>query len=220
MGDKEIESMKAARTVQTILAVCLSCTLSMSGDVEPTVDPGKSGPEETYSSYLQKSVESYDAGDYQRSLQAAEDALGVVTEQTAVVYNNICSAQMMMGEYDKAARACSKALEIAPGYERAWNNLAWIYEKVVEETPTAGAYLDLSVARYWQDQLDESVAAARQVLELDPINAIAHNNICSALAKGGEWDRAIVECEMALAIDPDYERAKNNLDWARTRTAR
>jgi len=207
--------MKAAGAVLISLAVCLPCTLSLSDDVEPTADLRGFGLEETFASSLQRSVEYYDAGDFERSLQAAENALGRLDQQSAVAYNNICSARMKLGAYEQAALACNKSLELVPGYERAQNNLAWVYERMVEQTPTVGAYLNLSVVRYWQDQLGESVAAAQQALELDPQNAIAHNNICAAFAKGGEWKQAIRECKKALKIDPDHELAKNNLEWAR-----
>jgi tetratricopeptide (TPR) repeat protein len=152
-------------------------------------------------------------------LQAAESALELLDSNTAVAYNNICSAQMRLGAYEQAETACNKALLLAPGYMRAWNNLASVYEKVSEQSPTVGAYLDLSLVRYWQGKLDESVKAAQKVLEIDPNNAIAHNNLCAAFARGEKWAEAVQECEKALTIDPDYERAKNNLKWARSREA-
>jgi len=204
--EQELGAMKTARVASTVIVVCLACTLSLSDAPEPG----------SYASHLQDSVDFYESGDCARSVRAAEEALELLDEKSAVAYNNICIARMRLQEYEQAAAACNKALRLAPGYRRAWNNLGWVYEKVVEQTPTAGAYLDLSVVRYWQGQLDQSVAAARQALELDPNNAIAHNNICAALAKDGKWKRAIRECETALTIDPEYERAKNNLQWARS----
>jgi tetratricopeptide (TPR) repeat protein len=198
--------MKTARAALSSLVVCLACTLSLSDAAEPA----------SFDSHLQDSVDFYESGDFERSVQAAEEALKFLDGQSAVAYNNICIARMKLEEYEQAAAACNKALRLAPGYQRAWNNLGWVYEKVVERTPTAGAYLNLSVVRYWQGRLDQSVAASRQALELEPNNAIAHNNICAALAKDGKWKRAIRECETALTIDPEYERAKNNLQWARS----
>jgi len=208
--------MNQSRTVFVMLAACLACSIVLSDDVESTTESRPAEADETHAAHLQESVDFYESGEFERSLQAALDALRILNGHSAVAYNNICSAHARMGANGQAIAACIKALELAPGFERARNNLAGIYEGAVEQAPTAGAYLNLSVARYWQDRLDESVAAARKALELDPDSAIAHNNICAAFAKGGAWSRAIPACEMALAIDPDYELARNNLAWARS----
>ena len=53
------------------------------------------------------------------------------------------------------------------------------------------------------------------VLEIDPRDVVAYNNICAAHAKLAEWDRAIDACEKALAISPNHRLARNNLRWAR-----
>ena len=198
--------MKAARAVLISLAVCLSCTVSLSGDFESTGEVGKSGSRETFASHLQKSVDYYAAGDFERSLQAAEDALRLLDEQSAVAYNNICSAQMRLGAYQQAALACNKALELWPGYERARDNLAWVYERIVEQTPTVGAYLNLSVVRYWQGELGESVAAAQQALELDPNNSDARANIAIVYFNLKDydktWDQIRVLQRMGYRLNP------------------
>jgi tetratricopeptide (TPR) repeat protein len=199
------------------IAVGLLCGVFSASGIALAEEKKPFGEEEQVRFFLTKSVDYYHAGDFEKSLLAAQNALDLVDRNAALAYNNICSAQMRLGAYELAETACNKALMLDPGFERAWNNLAWVYERVSEETPTAGAFLDLSLARYWQGELDQSVSAAQRALELDPNNAIAHNNICAAFAKGGKLDQAIQECEIALMIDPDYERAKHNLEWAHTR---
>jgi Flp pilus assembly protein TadD len=48
-------------------------------------------------------------------------------------------------------------------------------------------------------------------VQLDPNNADAWNNLGWSLAKLGFRADAARAYERTLAIDPDYERAKNNL---------
>jgi tetratricopeptide (TPR) repeat protein len=208
--------MNATRVFLIVLAVCLSSSFFLSAESGPTVGSGDSDLETTVAGHIQKSVDHYAAGSFEQSLQSAEEALELLEKQVAIAYNNICSAQMELGALAQAAKACNKAVALMPGFQRAWGNLAWVYARQAEQTPTAGAYLNLSVAYYWQDAISRSIDASERALQLDPGSAIAHNNICAAYAKSGEWKRAIRECEIALEIDPDYQLAKNNLEWAKS----
>ncbi len=166
---------------------------------------------------IEESVDRYNAGDFQGSLEAADSALQTLRLQEAIAYNNVCSARMRLGLYEQAIDACRKALDISPAFERAQNNLGWIFETQAATAPTVGVYLDLGTFRYRQGALDESIAASEAALELDPDSAIAHNNLCAAYAKSERWEEAVRECEKALELDPDYPRASNNLAWASTR---
>ena len=177
-------------------------------------NPGPTAPETTAASHLTESVLFYEAGDYEGSLLSAREALRMLNQTSAIAYNNICSAHIGLEHFDLAIEACLEALDRAPGFERARNNLEWIYEIQAEKNPTVGVYLNLGEVRYWQGALEGSIAASKQALELDPASAIAHNNLCAALAAGGKWSQAVAECEVALAIDPEYERARSNLAWA------
>ena len=179
-------------------------------------NPGPAAPEVTAESQLTESVTAYSAGEFEDSLLAAREALRMLNRTSAIAYNNICAAQIGLEQYEQAIESCLKALERSPKFERARNNLEWIFEIQAEKTPTAGVYLNLGEVRYWQGALDESIDASMLALELDPESAIAYNNLCAAHAAGGKWAEAIVECEMALAIDPDYELATSNLTWAQT----
>ncbi len=182
---------------------------------ETTVQERTPTADTTAASHIQNSLEHFVAGDYELSRRAANEALKLDPE-SAVAYNNICCAHIELGAHDQAILACNKALEIAPGFQRAWANLEWAYEEALKQTPTVSAYVNLSVARYWLGKLDKSMEASGKVLQLDPNNALAYNNICSVHAKREEWDRAIEACENSLAINPEYQRAKNNLKWAQS----
>ena len=63
-----------------------------------------------------------------------------------------------------------------------------------------------------QGDVDGAMMLFRQVLELDPNDAMAHNNLGVALLQQGEVEEAIVHFSKALSIDPSYRTAQENLD--------
>ncbi len=87
-------------------------------------------------------------------------------------------------------------------------------EDQAAKNPTPGNYLNLSLADYQAKRLPESIAAARQALNLQPAYAEAWNNICAAHNDLKHWDDAIQACQEAVRLKPDLQLAKNNLAWA------
>jgi tetratricopeptide (TPR) repeat protein len=61
--------------------------------------------------------------------------------------------------------------------------------------------------RHWQD----SVALFRHAVHVTTRNATAHYNLGQALSVRGNVGEAMPHYEAALAIDPDYDAARNNL---------
>lgn len=80
--------------------------------------------------------------------------------------------------------------------------------------PGHDTYLELGLQYYRSRRLQEAIAATRKALEFDPNSAVAYNNLCSAYAELGMWDRAVQACRKALSIAPNFQLAKNNLAWA------
>jgi tetratricopeptide (TPR) repeat protein len=74
--------------------------------------------------WLNLSLSYYQVGDYQKCIDACEEALKIKPDY-ADAYNNICSAYNAMGMWEKGAEACEKALQIKPDFELARNNLNW-----------------------------------------------------------------------------------------------
>lgn len=64
-------------------------------------------------------------------------------------------------------------------------------------------HLMLGVAQYWSGRVDESMAAYREVLKLDPKSAHAHQLLGIAHAWKGEIQAALKEFEAAAALDPE-----------------
>lgn len=76
------------------------------------------------------------------------------------------------------------------------------------------ALLELSLAYALAGRHEDSIAAARQALELRPGYAAAYNNIAAAHQAMERWDDAIAAAEEALRFQPDFPLARNNLAYA------
>jgi tetratricopeptide (TPR) repeat protein len=72
---------------------------------------------------------------------------------------------------------------------------------------------------YQRREWDEADSAFRRALAHKPGNAMVLNNLGSIQNERGNHDAAIVLFELALLADPGLQVARNNLDWARSRSA-
>lgn len=79
--------------------------------------------EQSEDAYIELSLILYNAGLYQRSIEAAEKAL-TINPKSALAFNNICAAHNALNEWDQAVAACKKALRLAPDFAHAKNNLS------------------------------------------------------------------------------------------------
>jgi tetratricopeptide (TPR) repeat protein len=75
----------------------------------------------------------------------------------------------------------------------------------------AVGYNDLASALFQAGEVDQSIAACEQALELDPNYDQAHFNLGNGLLKKGLIDRGIAEYKRALEINPELTQAHNNL---------
>ena len=64
------------------------------------------------------------------------------------------------------------------------------------------------------EKYDESVAYCLDVLQIDNNNKFAYNNMCACYNQKKQWVKAEKACKRALDIDPNFDIAKNNLNWA------
>jgi Flp pilus assembly protein TadD len=73
------------------------------------------------------------------------------------------------------------------------------------------AHEDLGNVYLALGRLDEALAEYSAVLQLEPRNAHALNNVGTVLARQGQMSKAIDEFRAALAIDPGFNLAGQNL---------
>jgi len=76
-----------------------------------------------YDKWINLSLEWYTAGNFPRSLEAAEEAVKLNADD-ATGWNNVCAAANKTGDYNRAVEAGEKALALKPDWELAKNNLA------------------------------------------------------------------------------------------------
>jgi tetratricopeptide (TPR) repeat protein len=60
----------------------------------------------------------------------------------------------------------------------------------------------------------------RQMERATPGDPKVHNNLCVALNELGRYSEAVSSCKEAIALDPGFTLAKNNLAWARAQRDR
>jgi len=83
------------------------------------------------------------------------------------------------------------------------------------DDPDRGSEIEQGMCFYTKRQYQQALLMFKKASQLDPENALAFNNICSAYNKMGQFKQGIEACEKALEISPDYDRAQNNLNWAK-----
>ncbi len=83
---------------------------------------GKVSNPVTAEDYLNQSLDYYNRGDYNKCIEACDQALKLKPGY-ADAWNNIGAAYIKLTQWDKAIEACKKALAINPSYTLANNNL-------------------------------------------------------------------------------------------------
>jgi tetratricopeptide (TPR) repeat protein len=80
--------------------------------------------QQTPENYLTLSLKYYEAGQYEKSIEAARESLKLKPDYS-LAYNNICAALNNLGRYDEGITACQEALRIDPDFQLAKGNLNW-----------------------------------------------------------------------------------------------
>jgi len=80
------------------------------------------------------------------------------------------------------------------------------------DVPAAESYrlFDIASDLTAKGKLDEGIAEWKKVLDLDPGNAKAHNNLGGALVLKGDLTEGMAELKAAIEIDPDYSEPQSN----------
>jgi tetratricopeptide (TPR) repeat protein len=100
------------------------------------------------------------------------------------------------------------------------NLRSWPYDDLmarmtafVERHPEPANVYALARTYYRFEQFEESAAASRRTVALDPGHAEAWATLCAAAAHLDRRDEAIDACRRALALDPALDRARETLAW-------
>jgi hypothetical protein len=84
------------------------------------------------------------------------------------------------------------------------------------DVPAAESYrlFDVASDLTAKGQLEAGIAEWKKVLELDPRNAKAHNNLGGALVLQGDLAEGMTHLQKAMEIDPDFSAAQSNFGLA------
>jgi tetratricopeptide (TPR) repeat protein len=135
------------------------------------------------------------------------------------------NAAFARGDYERARRAYTGLLELAPDNLLGLINLgvveyslkkfedaeAHLKKAVQIKLDAAPAWLTLGILYLDRDRLDDALAALTQATLYDPRNARAHNYLGVVVGRKGWIDGAQVELRRAVEIDPNYGDAHFNL---------
>ena len=83
-----------------------------------------------------------------------------------------------------------------------------------ERSQEVASWINLSLEQYRKGQYPQAIKSARRALKLKSNSVEAYNNMGAAFARLQQWDAAVVAEEKALAIQPDFQLARNNLAWS------
>lgn len=82
-------------------------------------------------------------------------------------------------------------------------------------TPTPQDLFKIGIKKYNEGDYWGCIEANQKILELNPKNFDAWNNICAAYNELKEYDKAIEACTKAIELDPTNEIPRNNIEWAK-----
>ena len=176
--------------------------------------------QQTAAFWLNRSLALYNQRQYQGAIDAARHALQL-DPKMAEAWNNIGAGEAGLGEWDEAIHAEQEALQLNPQLQIAKNNLA-LYTQAKTAAGVSASSGPKSAADYINESLEmnkegrfaESLAAAKQAVQLDSKSAVAWNNVAAADEGLKRWDDAIDAAQHALALQPDFQLARNNLAWS------
>jgi tetratricopeptide (TPR) repeat protein len=161
---------------------------------------------------------------WQSEISLWEDTAGK-SPHRARVQNNLGSAYISAGMFDKAEKRLNIALALKPDYAMVHNNLGLLYsatgqnEKALKHQLTAigldpefpGAYYDLGSVYMVMGMPEKAVDHYSAALRLNPGYAEAHYEMGTIYCKKGESDNAAGYYMTAIKLNPGYAEAYNGL---------
>jgi len=145
----------------------------------------------------------------------------------AIAYNNLANAYEKTGDYENTIKYFLLAIERDSTDPKTFNNLGNAYDKLgqydkalahylhaIRLRPNdAMAYTNLGTCYYKIGKTEEAVAAHEKSISIMP-TPLALSNLANAEDKLEHYDKAIEYCRRAIAMEPEYALAYNNLGVA------
>ncbi len=144
-------------------------------------------------------------------------------------YRALAAAYRRLMVVDKAHGALARALELDPRDARTFDALARLWRDAgLAHLALGDAYRAVHYSRGTPETRNtlgtvlqamgrsrEALAEFTRVVEKDPLAAYGWNNLCYGWLVGGRPAEATRACQRALALQPTFAAAQNNLGLAR-----
>lgn len=88
-------------------------------------------------------------------------------------------------------------------------------QEAIAKNPSYENYISLGLELAKKGQSNEGIAAYQKAIKINPNAPLAYNNICAELNRQKKYAEALSPCEKAVAQDPGFVLAKNNLEFAK-----
>lgn len=148
------------------------------------------------------------------------------TESNALNLIVVANRFYELKQYDRAMEAATNAVPLLPKDHRPWaiigncylaqwkmKSASEAYAKAAEINPRVkGLWYMKAYADRMRNAREESIAAAKKAIELDPNYALAYEIMGESLAMGNKDNKAAIEAyRTALKLKPDLVSASKNL---------
>ena len=97
------------------------------------------------------------------------------------------------------------------GGRREWAKAEAHYRALLPLGDPGNAHYDFGVLLGMQQRWEEAAGAYRLAIEVNPLDARAHNNLAEALERRDAFDAALEEYRRAVACDPAFHLARFNV---------
>lgn len=177
-------------------------------------------------------IASAQIGQFDHAIEAFERIITLTPSQASAHYN-LGNVYKDKGLIQQAVDAYTKALELKPNYNEAYNNLIVAFEShdqdltkkqidvikhyqklFMASAQIASKHFETGLAQHKDGKLIEAINAYRKALAIKPANAEVYNNLGIAFNDQGKLEEAIEAYNKALAIKPDDAEASQNMGFS------
>ncbi len=164
---------------------------------------------------------------FEAAIQHYQQAIALNPDD-AEAHGNLANVLLKQGQTEAAIAHYQQSIALRPGVSGIHYNLGNALKQQegnLDEAITqyrwalaldpsyADAYLQVGIALYQQDRLEEAITHYQQAIALKP-NADAYCNLGNALLKQGRQEEAISQYQKALALEPNFLDAHLGLGCA------
>jgi tetratricopeptide (TPR) repeat protein len=202
---------------KTLLLLSLSCLCSL------TFAQNKTAAEKL----VNEGVAYHDKGDYEGAISRYDKALELDKNNLLALAEKSFSL-LSMQKYKEAIKCCQKAIDTHPGdpslktvyvtYGNVYDALKKtdksieVYDEGIKQFPDFYLlYFNKAITLLSVKKEDEARASFQKAVRLNPKHASSHNAIARLADKNKEVIPAVLAYGRFLAVEPQSERAKENL---------